>query len=85
MRIAVIDLGTNTFILLIAERQNGNIVPIYQQEAFVKLGEGVDQYKILKQSAIERGLAQLAVFLKSPLHIKSNRCMQQEPAPFATR
>ncbi|MCA9739942.1 Ppx/GppA family phosphatase [candidate division KSB1 bacterium] len=62
MRIAVIDLGTNTFILLIAERQNGNIVPIYQQEAFVKLGEGVDQYKILKQSAIERGLAQLAVF-----------------------
>ncbi len=56
MRIAVIDMGTNTFNLLIAERQGTVLKRLYQDKIAVKIGEGgFGQKKILPQ-AWERGL-----------------------------
>ena len=40
MRIAIIDLGTNTFNLLIADKdENGNFNTVFKHKIPVKLGE----------------------------------------------
>lgn len=50
MRAAVIDLGTNTFHLLIAEIESGHISHLYAEEIPVKLGKGgINQGLILKE------------------------------------
>jgi len=53
--IAIIDLGTNTFHLMIINPQSANpYMPIYRQKEFVKLGEGGLDY--ILPVAFERGL-----------------------------
>ncbi|RMH60524.1 MAG: exopolyphosphatase [Bacteroidetes bacterium] len=43
MRIATIDVGTNTALLLIAEvAPGGRVTPLHEERRFVRLGEGVD-------------------------------------------
>lgn len=60
-RYAVIDLGTNTFHLLIAEEQApGDLVPIFRKREFVKLGsEGLNP---LGQASYRRGLQAMRDF-----------------------
>ena len=59
-RIAAIDIGTNTALLLVAEiRHRREIHPLIQKETIVRLGEGVDKTRALKQKAIERTLTAL--------------------------
>lgn len=50
------DLGTNTFLLLIAEIKDGQISPICERETMVRLGKGVDAAGNLNVEAIQRGL-----------------------------
>lgn len=61
MRAAVIDLGSNTFHLLIVDKKSEGIFDeVYRQRIFVSLGEGgIDQ---LKPTAIQRGLEACAEF-----------------------
>lgn len=59
---ASIDLGTNTCLLLIADcdPQKREVVTIHRHESrVVRLGEGVDQAKVLKPEAMERAMAAL--------------------------
>ncbi len=42
MRIAAIDVGTNTAEILVADVGDGQIRPVYDAERFVRLGAGVD-------------------------------------------
>lgn len=60
-RYAVIDLGTNTFHLLVAERQENNgFNELYSQRFFVKLAEsGIET---ISKAAIQRGLEALQSF-----------------------
>ncbi len=52
---AVIDMGTNTCRLFIAEVKNGNLkVPYLKRMEIVSLGEGVNESKVLKEEAINR-------------------------------
>lgn len=62
MRIAVIDLGTNTFHLLIAEIKQNNFDIIYKTNVPVKLGEGKINENVIIPVAFERGLACLKNF-----------------------
>ncbi|MCX3266757.1 Ppx/GppA phosphatase family protein [Pedobacter agri] len=62
MRIAVIDLGTNTFHLLIAEIKQKNFDVIYKTNVPVKLGEGKINENVIIPVAFERGLACLKNF-----------------------
>lgn len=62
MRIAVIDLGTNTFHLLIAEIKQNNFDVIYKTNVPVKLGEGKINENVIIPVAFERGLACLKNF-----------------------
>ncbi|MDZ7344596.1 MAG: Ppx/GppA family phosphatase [candidate division KSB1 bacterium] len=56
-RLASFDLGTNTFLLLIADVSDGRIDPIFERETIVRLGKGVDAAGNLNAEAMQRGLA----------------------------
>ncbi|POY37831.1 exopolyphosphatase [Solitalea longa] len=56
MRLAVIDMGTNTFHLLIAELKNGFMAEVYKENIAVKLGEGGINKRVIIDSAFERGI-----------------------------
>lgn len=57
MRFAVIDLGTNTFNLLIAEYASGNtFVKIFNTRIPVKLGEATINSGYISEKAFQRGI-----------------------------
>ena len=57
MRIAVIDLGTNTFNLLISESSKGKeLQTLYNEKLPVKLGEGGINSGIIMEAAFLRGI-----------------------------
>ncbi|WP_421940669.1 exopolyphosphatase [Pedobacter sp.] len=62
MRFAAIDLGTNTFHLLIAEVQGTTFEILYKTNVPVKLGEGRINENIIIPAAFERGLNTLKSF-----------------------
>lgn len=65
MRIAVIDLGTNTFNLLIADRHpNGTCTKLYSCRIPVKLGEGSINKGFISEVPFERGISALQEYRK---------------------
>jgi exopolyphosphatase/guanosine-5'-triphosphate,3'-diphosphate pyrophosphatase len=54
-RIAILDFGTNTFNLLIAERKDRSFNILHASKQPVKLGKGVIQINRLTPDAFERG------------------------------
>jgi exopolyphosphatase/guanosine-5'-triphosphate,3'-diphosphate pyrophosphatase len=55
MRVATIDIGTNTVLLLVAERGADGVLRAVEERATItRLGEGVDRTKRLAPAAIER-------------------------------
>jgi len=65
-RIAILDLGTNTFNLLIAEKgQNGNPVFIYSKELPVELGKGGIHKAHITPEATERAIKALHAHRKT--------------------
>lgn len=58
MRIAVVDIGTNTLLLLVAETDgNGGLRSLHDDCRFGRLGQGLDRSGELAPEAIERSLA----------------------------
>lgn len=62
MKIAAIDLGTNTFHLIIAERLVNKMNIIYKTNKPVKLGEDITKENRIIPAAFERGLNCLKEF-----------------------
>jgi exopolyphosphatase/guanosine-5'-triphosphate,3'-diphosphate pyrophosphatase len=55
MNIAVIDIGTNTVLLLVAQfDESGNITPIVYEQRVPRLGKGVDASKNLQLESMQR-------------------------------
>lgn len=55
MRVATIDIGTNTTLLLVAEKaSDGSLVAVEEHATITRLGEGVDKTRALAPAAIER-------------------------------
>jgi exopolyphosphatase/guanosine-5'-triphosphate,3'-diphosphate pyrophosphatase len=70
MRIAIIDMGTNTFNLLIVETSNDKTYEIiFKGKEGVKLGKGGINNNIITPEAFERGLKAIEQHM---LHIKEN-------------
>jgi len=63
-RVASIDVGTNTILLLIAEVNKGVLKPLLEKERIVRLGEGVQRNGVLLAGAMERGIQTLTQYLK---------------------
>jgi len=74
MRIAAIDLGTNTFHLIIAEKENEKIEIIYKTNAPVRLGEGRLNDNIIIDAAFERGIKQLKEFSETLKKFNVDQC-----------
>ncbi len=60
MRVAAIDVGTNSTRLLIAEGVSGGFRPIERRMVITRLGEGVDKRRVLAPEALQRTLATIA-------------------------
>lgn len=61
-RVAILDLGTNTFHLLIADIDQGHPIVIYQDTIAVKLGEGGISSGTISSEAFERGINAIRSF-----------------------
>lgn len=62
MKIAAVDLGTNTFHLIIAEKNNDGLNIIYKTNKPVKLGEDITNSNRIIPAAFERGINCLKEF-----------------------
>jgi exopolyphosphatase/guanosine-5'-triphosphate,3'-diphosphate pyrophosphatase len=84
MRVAAIDLGTNSTRLLVADVVDGRIAEVVRRLAITRLGEGVDVNHELLPASIARvdavldGYAREATELGASMHSRSRR------APCAT-
>ena len=55
MKVAALDLGSNTFLCLVAEVEGGKITHVYEDLLeVVRLGQDVDKTKMLHPEALER-------------------------------
>ena len=63
-RVASIDIGTNTILLLIAKLEGGKIHPLFEMETVARLGEDVQKNNILLKEAMDRSLQTLAQYVK---------------------
>jgi len=62
MRRAVIDIGTNTVKLLVADVQQGQVVPFLSKDRTTRLGEGVNESGQLLPAAITRTIQAIHEF-----------------------
>ncbi|MEJ7734448.1 MAG: Ppx/GppA family phosphatase, partial [Polyangiaceae bacterium] len=60
MRVAAIDIGTNSVLLLIAERRAQELEVVLERAEITRLGQGVDATRRLAPEAVERTLATLS-------------------------
>jgi exopolyphosphatase/guanosine-5'-triphosphate,3'-diphosphate pyrophosphatase len=70
---AIIDLGTNTFKLLLCERHDGTLRVIHREEVPVYLGRGGIEQGLIAPDAFERGLEALRAFRETALANGVNR------------
>jgi len=65
-RVSCIDIGTNTALLLIVDidPKQGTIKPVHHKQAIVRLGQQVDELKIIDREAKERLINCLLEFKK---------------------
>ena len=54
MPVAVIDIGTNTTRLLVAEPEDGDVVELERRTTITTLGKGVDATGRLSDEAMDR-------------------------------
>ena len=62
MRRAVIDIGTNTVKLLVAEVHDGQVTPLAAKDATTRLGEGEHKTQRLSPAAISRTVEAIGQF-----------------------
>ena len=62
MPVAVIDIGTNTTRLLVAEIEGGKVVELERRTVITSLGQGVDSSGRLAQEAMDRVSEAIAVY-----------------------
>lgn len=61
-RVAAIDIGTNTVLMLIAERRDGEVVAVEEHAEITRLGQGVDRAGRLDDEAVARTLSALSKY-----------------------
>lgn len=63
MKVAALDLGTNTFLCLIAEVEGGRVVRVYDDQVrLVRLGQDVDKNRFFHPDALTRAKIALTEF-----------------------
>ena len=62
MRVAVVDIGTNSTRLLVGDVQDGHVTELERRTTITRLGQGVDRTGALADEAMERVFAALAAY-----------------------
>ena len=76
MKVAALDLGTNTFLCLIADVENGKIKKIFSDQVHVvRLGQGVNQTKKFHPEALVRADKALTDFSKTIAEFKPEKVL----------
>ena len=75
MRRAVIDIGTNTVKLLVADISERHVVPIIEKDRTTRLGEGVDHGKRLLPAAMARTVRAIQDFLAEAKALGATDCV----------
>ena len=75
MRVAAIDLGTNSTRLLVADVVDGRITEVVRRLAITRLGEGVDVNRELLPAPIARVHAALAGYAHEAAALGAERAM----------
>ncbi len=66
MRVATVDIGTNTVILLVAERgPDGRVRAVHQEARITRLGQGVDATRRLHPDAVARTCEALRAYAEA--------------------
>lgn len=74
MRVAALDLGTNSFLLLVQEKNSsGAIKTLHDESVIVRLGEGLQQSGFLSEAALTRAETCLSNFHKTILQWAPDR------------
>jgi exopolyphosphatase/guanosine-5'-triphosphate,3'-diphosphate pyrophosphatase len=60
--VAVVDIGTNTTRLLVAEREDGEVVELERRTVITRLGQGVDATGRLADEAMDRVAEAIAAY-----------------------
>lgn len=72
--VAAIDLGSNSFRLLIARIRDGELLPLAKELALVQLGKGLRSSGLLSTEAMERAIAVLEQFRKEMARHRIDHC-----------
>src|SRR4051794_10980941 len=72
-RVAVVDLGTNTTRLLVADVVNGKVEELIRRNTVTRLGESVDAGGELIDSAMERVFGALAEYTREIDELRAER------------
>jgi exopolyphosphatase/guanosine-5'-triphosphate,3'-diphosphate pyrophosphatase len=80
-RHAAIDVGTNTVLLLVAERRGAVLAPVLERAEITRLGRGVDATGRLDAAAIRDTVAVLADFARQARALGAARiaCVARRP------
>jgi exopolyphosphatase / guanosine-5'-triphosphate,3'-diphosphate pyrophosphatase len=62
-RVASIDIGTNTILLLVATTEKGVLKPLFEMETMVRLGEGLQKSGVISEEAMKRGYQTLSHYV----------------------
>ncbi len=74
MRVATIDIGTNTVLLLVAEGGSGeSLRAVAERATITRLGEGVDRTRELSPAALERTTDCLAAYAAVIRELRAER------------
>ncbi len=72
-RLAAIDVGTNTVLLLVAERRGGALAPVLERAEITRLGRGVDATGRLDAKAIRDTVDVLAEYARQARALGAER------------
>ncbi|HEY6100239.1 MAG TPA: Ppx/GppA phosphatase family protein [Anaeromyxobacter sp.] len=72
-RVASIDVGTNTVLLLVAERRGAALAPVLERAEITRLGRGVDATGRLEAAAIRDTVEVLAQYARQARDLGASR------------
>ncbi len=73
MRVAAIDIGTNSVLLTVAERTGQGIVPVLERATITRLGKGVDHHRELDAERVDVTLECLRGYAKLVAEARADR------------
>ena len=80
---AAVDLGSNSFHLLVARREHGELRVIDRIKEMVRLGGGLDDEGQLEPAVQDRAFESLARLARGCVGFPSITCGRSAPRPFA--